>query len=87
MVDTLYQKMRKDSKAKKAAKTEDRQVYERSLFPGIFDTTAQEAYMENTAAYEQLFLDADKYQAVMRALAGLCIKNCTTTNKVKDIQP
>ena len=62
------------SKAKKAAKTEDRQVYERSLFPGIFDTTAQEAYMENTAAYEQLFLDADKYQAVMRALADRLYK-------------
>ena len=74
MVDTLYQKMRKDSKAKKAAKTEDRQVYERSLFPGIFDTTAQEAYMENTAAYEELFLDADKYQAVMRALADRLYK-------------
>lgn len=74
MVDTLYQKMRKDSKAKKAAKTEDRQVYEKSLFPGIFDTTAQEAYMENTAAYEQLFLDADKYQAVMRALADRLYK-------------
>ena len=74
MVDTLYQKMRKDSKAKKAAKTEDRQVYERSLFPGIFDTTAQEAYMENTAAYEQLFLDVDKYQAVMRALADRLYK-------------
>ncbi len=72
--DTLYQKMRKNSKAKKAAKTEDRQVYERSLFPGIFDTTAQEAYMENTAAYEQLFLDADKYQAVMRALADRLYK-------------
>lgn len=71
---TLDQKMRKDSKAKKAAKTEDRQVYERSLFPGIFDTTAQEAYMENTAAYEQLFLDADKYQAVMRALADRLYK-------------
>ena len=48
--------MRKDTKAKKAAKTEDRQVYERSLFPGIFDTTAQEAYMENTAAENVLFV-------------------------------
>ncbi|MGI6005195.1 MAG: type I restriction enzyme subunit R domain-containing protein [Christensenellales bacterium] len=32
------------------------------IYPG-------KAYMENTEAYEQLFLDADKYQAVMRALA------------------
>ena len=69
MVDTLYQKMRKDAKTKKAAKTDDRQVYEHSIFPGIFDTTAQQAYMENNEAYEQLFLDADKYHAVMKALA------------------
>ena len=46
--------MRKDSKAKKAAKTEDRQVYERSLFPGIFDTTAQEAYM--AVSYTHLYM-------------------------------
>ena len=61
MVDTLYTKMRQDAKVKKAAKSNDRQVYERSIFPGIFDTTAQQAYMENTEAYEQLFLDAEKW--------------------------
>lgn len=33
-----------------------------------------EAYMENTVAYEQLFLDVDKYQAVMRALADRLYK-------------
>lgn len=69
MVDTLYTKMKKDSKVKKAAKSNDRQVYERSIFPGIFDTTAQQAYMENTEAYEQLFLDAEKYRIIQQALA------------------
>lgn len=69
MVDTLYTKMRKDAKVKKAAKSNDRQVYERSIFPGIFDTTAQQAYMENTEAYEQLFLDAEKYRIIQKALA------------------
>ena len=69
MVDTLYTKMRKDAKVKKAAKNNDRHVYERSIFPGIFDTTAQEAYMENTEAYEQLFLDAEKYRIIQQALA------------------
>ena len=69
MVDTLYTKMKKDSKVKKAAKTNDRQVYERSIFPNIFDATAQKAYMENTAAYEQLFLDAEKYRIIQHALA------------------
>jgi type I restriction enzyme R subunit len=61
--------MRKDAKVRKAAKSNDRQVYERSLFPGIFDTTAQEAYLENTEAYEQLFLDAEKYRSIQQALA------------------
>lgn len=69
MVDTLYTKMRQDAKVKKAAKSNDRQVYERSIFPGIFDTTAQQAYMENTEAYEQLFLDAEKYRIIQQALA------------------
>ena len=69
MVDTLYTKMLKDAKVKKAAKSNDRQVYERSIFPGIFDTTAQQAYIENTEAYEQLFLDAEKYRIIQQALA------------------
>ena len=60
MVDTLYTKMRQDAKVKKADKSNDRQIYERSIFPGIFYTTGQQAYMENTEAYEQLFLDAEK---------------------------
>lgn len=69
MVDTPYTKMRQDAKVKKAAKSNDRQVYERSIFPGIFDTTAQQAYMENTDAYEQLFLDVEKYRIIQQALA------------------
>ena len=69
MVDTLYTKMCQDAKVKKAAKSNDRQVYERSIFPCIFDTTAQQAYMENTEAYEQLFLDAEKYRIIRQALA------------------
>ena len=69
MVDTLYTKMKKDAKVKKAAKSNERQVYERSIFPGIFDSTAQQAYMENTEAYEQLFLDAEKYRIIQKALA------------------
>lgn len=69
MVDTLYTKMRQDAKVKKAAKSNDRQVYERSIFPGIFDTTAQQAYMKNTGAYEQLFLDAEKYRIIQQAFA------------------
>lgn len=81
MVDTLYSKMRKDAKVKKAAKSNDRQVYEHSIFPGIFDMTAQEAYMENTEAYEQLFLDAEKYRVIQQALAERLYEELHGENK------
>lgn len=54
---------------KRATKTDDKQVYERSIFPNLFEDTAQEAYMENMAAYEQLFMDAEKYRIIQKALA------------------
>lgn len=69
IVDTLYNKMKRDSKVKRAAKSNDQQVYERSIFPTIFEDTAQAAYIENMAAYEQLFMDADKYRIIQKALA------------------
>lgn len=61
--------MKRDSKVKKAAKTDDQLVYERSIFPSIFEDTAQAAYMENMEAYEQLFMDIDKYRIIQKALA------------------
>lgn len=69
IVDTLYNKMKQDSKVKRATKTDDQQVYARSIFPNLFEDIAQEAYMENMAAYEQLFMDAEKYRIIQKALA------------------
>ncbi len=69
IVDTLYNKMKKDADVHQAAQTDDRQVYERSLFPTIFDDTAMSSYEENMEAYQQLFLDAKKYHAIQQALA------------------
>ena len=40
IVDTLYNKMKQDTKVKRATKTDDQQVYERSIFPTIFEDTA-----------------------------------------------
>ena len=61
--------MKQDTKVKRATKTDDQQEYEHSIFPTLFEDTAQEAYMENMAAYEQLFMDAEKYQIIQKALA------------------
>ena len=69
IVDNLYSKMRKDEKVRRATKINDRHVYEKNIFPGIFDVTAQQAYIESTEAFEQLFMDAEKYRTIRNALA------------------
>lgn len=69
IVEDLYNRMKKDSDVQKAAQTDDRQVYHRSVFLKIFDETAMAAYTENQEAYVQLFQDAKKYHAVQAALA------------------
>lgn len=74
IVEDLYNRMKKDEDVQKAAQTDDQQVYHRSVFPGIFDDTAMEAYAQNQEAYIQLFQDAKKYHAVQAALADRLYK-------------
>ena len=61
--------MKNDTDVHQAAQTDDKQVYERTLFPTIFEDTALSSYEENMEAYKQLFLDAKKYHAIQQALA------------------
>ena len=75
IVNDLYERMKKDEDVQKAAQTDDKQVYHRSVFPGIFDETAMAAYMENQEAYMQLFQDAKKYHAVQAALADMLYRD------------
>ena len=81
IVDTLYNKMKKDADVHQAAQTDDRQIYERSLFPTIFDDTAMASYEENMEAYQQLFLDAKKYHAIQQALADRLYKELHGVNQ------
>ena len=74
IVEDLYNRMKKDEEVQKAAQTDDKQVYHRSVFPGIFDDTAMETYAQNQEAYIQLFQDAKKYHAVQAALADRLYK-------------
>ena len=53
----------------KAAKADGQQIFEKNVFPKIFDQTAQDSYMESTETYTQLFEDTVKYKAIMAALA------------------
>ena len=61
--------MKNNKKLMKAAKTDGRQIFEKNIFPQMFDDAAQEAYVESTETYTKLFEDAGKYRAIMSALA------------------
>ena len=69
VITTLHQKLKNNKKLVKAAKTDGRQIFEKNIFPQLFDDAAQEAYIESTETYTKLFEDAGKYRAIMGALA------------------
>ena len=69
VITALHQKLKNNKKLIKAAKTDGRQIFEKNIFPQLFDDAAQEAYVESTETYTKLFEDAGKYHAIMDALA------------------
>ena len=69
MIAALHEKLRNNKKLIKSAQTNGQQIFEKSVFPQLFDDAAQEAYLESTETYAKLFEDAGKYHAVMSALA------------------
>ena len=69
VITTLHQKLKNNKRLVKAAKTDGRQIFEKNIFPQLFDDAAQEAYIESTETYTKLFEDAGKYRAIMGALA------------------
>lgn len=54
-----------------AAKKDGRQIFEKNIFPPLFDDAAQEAYIESTETYTKLFEDLGKYRSIMNALAQI----------------
>ena len=69
VISTLHEKLKNNKKLRKAAKTDGRQIFEKNIFPQLFEDAAQEAYIESTETYTKLFEDAGKYRAIMNALA------------------
>ena len=46
------------------------------MFPKIFGEVARQAFKENMEAFESMFSDAEKYQAIMNALAEMFVQKC-----------
>lgn len=69
VIAALHEKLKNNKKLQKSARTDGQQIFEKNIFPQLFDDAAQEAYMESTETYAKLFEDAGKYRAIMSALA------------------
>ncbi len=70
LIYTLHDRLKDDKKLQKVAKTSDRQVFEKSIFPKTFGEVAQDSYVEQTEAFTSLFQNESKYNAIMSALAN-----------------
>lgn len=70
LIGTLREKLLKNKKLRKSAKANDKQIFEGSIFPRLFDEIAQASYMESTETYTKLFEDREKYNILMGVLAA-----------------
>lgn len=76
IVETIYNKCLKDNlKLKKQAKNNDSEVFEKTIFPKVFDKVAQECYMEQMKAFSKLFEDKVFYTSVMKSIAKEAYKD------------
>lgn len=69
LITALQDKLMKDDRLEKMAKTSDPQIFADAVFPKAFSEVAQESYMESQEAYTSLFQDKTKYDTIMQVLA------------------
>ncbi|MBO5737731.1 type I restriction endonuclease subunit R [bacterium] len=69
LITALQDKLMKDDRLEKMAKTTDPQIFTDAVFPKAFSDVAQESYMEQQEAYTSLFQDKTKYDTIMQVLA------------------
>lgn len=69
LINTLQDKLMKDNRLAKMAKTSDPQIFADAIFPKAFADVAQESFMESQETYTSLFEDKTKYDTIMQVLA------------------
>lgn len=69
LITALQDKLMKDDRLQKMAKTTAPQIFVDAVFPKAFSDVAQESYMEQQEAYTSLFQDKTKYDTIMQVLA------------------
>ena len=69
LITALQDKLMKDDRLEKMAKTTAPQIFVDAVFPKAFSDVAQESYMEQQESYTSLFQDKTKYDTIMQVLA------------------
>jgi type I restriction enzyme, R subunit len=70
IVERIYKRAVKDNeKLRKFARNNDEEIFNKSIFPDVFEKVAQELYIEQMNAYSKLFEDRSFYNAVLDAVA------------------
>ncbi len=69
LINTLQDKLMKDVRLVKNAKTSDPQIFVDAIFPKAFEKAAQESYMESQESFSSLFQDKTKYDSIKGVLA------------------
>lgn len=78
ILSALRDKLLSDKKLKKMAQSSDPQIFVESIFPKAFGAAAQDGYVEAQEAYQSLFEDTAKYNAIMSALAEVIYREMRT---------
>ncbi len=71
MIGALHQKLIKNDKLVKSARTSNPTIFTEGIFPSAFQVAAMDGFRESQESYESLFQDRSKYQAIMGVLAGV----------------
>lgn len=69
IVETIFEKCKKDEKMKSYAQNNDEEVFSQSIFPEIFNKIAQECYMQSMNSFSKLFANKDFYKSIMEEIA------------------
>ncbi len=80
MITTIHEKLKNKKKLQKSAQTDGQQIFEKNIFPQMFDDVAREAYIESTETYTKLFEDAGMYRVIMTALAHVMFDELRSAN-------
>ena len=74
VVGQLYERLAADPEVAAAAREDGPLVFAKSTFPKLFAEALMAAFTQNTEAFQSLYEDEAKYQAVCEALAELLLE-------------